>query len=65
MTSKHSVTLMDYLKSNTQTIAEKSFDELDALTLSVASYLLFEKSPAGKSKHSHIACFCARANSTR
>ena len=48
MTSKHSVTLMDYLKSNTQTIADKSFDELDALTLSVASYLLFEKSPAAK-----------------
>lgn len=65
MTSKHSVTLMDYLKSNTQTIAEKSFDELDALTLSVASYLLFEKSPAAKASTPISLAFAARANSTR
>lgn len=46
MAQKHLVTLMDYLKNSTAMTVDTPFCELDALTLSVASYVLFEKSPS-------------------
>lgn len=46
MSQPHTVNLMDYILTSTSSIDDVPFQELDALTLSVAGYVLFEKSPA-------------------
>ncbi len=45
MTQKSITTLMNYIQHSTSSLEKTPFCELDALVLSVASYLLFEKSP--------------------